>query len=369
MSPISFIVGIFATLAAAAAQPPVHPPVQPGEIRTFRDWSVGCDNNGNCQAVSLVPDEGGAGFDDWDGPISIVRTAGSDDIFKIRVLFQPGDMDRYRMIIDGKLVDTGAIVQGDYPIEIVGTDAEKVAKAIINGKDLVIEGPGGENITQISLAGSSAALRYIDEKQQRAGTGTALVAKGTRAFRPANIEVPTILVDRWKASTLAPETGDIVALVEKSRCKDERYGLVEDQIFPLGKRGNRFRALVLISCGSGAYNFSSAPYIGEYVENPHATSGWTFTPARFDRQPSWGGEGTDPLLVNAGWDELDQKLSSYGKGRGLGDCGSAENYIWDGDMFRMIDASAMPECRGAYAWITIWRANYRILEETAAPAE
>ncbi|NRD90678.1 hypothetical protein C8024_16335 [Sphingopyxis sp. BSNA05] len=109
--------------------------------------------------------------------------------------------------------------------------------------------------------------------------------------------------------------------------------------------------------------------MGEYIENPRATSGWTFTPARFDRQPSWGGEGTDPLLVNAGWDELDQKLSSYGKGRGLGDCGSAENYIWDGDMFRMIDASAMPECRGAYEWITIWRANYRILEETAAPAE
>ncbi|WP_173207186.1 DUF1176 domain-containing protein [Sphingopyxis sp. BSNA05] len=166
------------------------------------------------------------------------------------------------MIIDGKLVDTGAIVQGDYPIEIVGTDAEKVAEAIINGKHLVIEGPGGENITQISLAGSSAALRYIDEKQQRAGTETALVAKGTRDFQPASTEIPTIMVDRWDDSKLAPETGDIVALVEKSRCKDERYGLVEDQIFPLGKRGNRFRALVLISCGSGAYNFSSAPISG-----------------------------------------------------------------------------------------------------------
>ncbi|NRD90676.1 hypothetical protein C8024_16325 [Sphingopyxis sp. BSNA05] len=85
MPPISFIAGIFATLAAATAQPPV----QPGEIRTFRDWSVGCDNSGNCQAVSLVPDEGGAGFDDWDGPISIVRTAGSDDIFRSAFCFSP----------------------------------------------------------------------------------------------------------------------------------------------------------------------------------------------------------------------------------------------------------------------------------------
>ncbi|WP_321325666.1 DUF1176 domain-containing protein [uncultured Parasphingorhabdus sp.] len=365
MSPISFIVGIFATITAATAQPAA----QPGEIRTFRDWAVGCDNGGNCQAVSLVPDDGGSGFDGWDGPVSIVRTAGKDDIFRIRVLFPAREMDRYRMNIDGKLVDTGPIVQGDYPIEIVGTDAEKVAKAIINGRNLVIQGPQGENITQISLAGSSAALRYIDEKQQRAGTATALVARGPREYQPADSEIPTITVDRWDDSKLAPETGDIVALVEKSRCKDERYGLVEDQVFPLGKRGNRFRALVLISCGSGAYNFSSAPFIGEYVANPRATSGWTFAPARFDRQPSWGGEGTDPLLVNASWDERERKLGSYGKGRGLGDCGSAENYIWDGDMFRLTDASAMPECRGAYEWISIWRANYRILEETTAPAE
>lgn len=365
MSPISFIAAIFATIAAATAPPAA----QPGEIRTFADWAVGCDNGGNCQAISLIPEEGGSGFEDWDGPISIVRTASSDDIFKIRVLFQTKDMDRYRMTVDGKLVDTGPIVQGDYPIEIVGTDAVKVAKAIISGKRLVIEGPDGENITQISLAGSSAALRYIDEKQQRAGTDTALVATGSRAFQPANIEIPMMTVDQWDAATLAPETSNIVALVEESRCKDERYGLVEDQIFPLGKRGNKFRALVLISCGSGAYNFSSAPYIGEYVENPGATSSWTFTPAKFDRQPSWGGEGTDPLLVNASWDEQDQTMSSYGKGRGLGDCGSAENYIWDGDMFRMVDASAMPECRGAYEWITIWRAQYRKLEAATATAK
>jgi hypothetical protein len=35
----------------------------------------------------------------------------------------------------------------------------------------------------------------------------------------------------------------------------------------------------------------------------------------------------------------------------------------------MVDASAMPECRGAYEWITIWRAQYRKLEQAAAPAK
>jgi hypothetical protein len=358
MTPISFIAGIFTTIAATTA----IPSAQPGEIRTFKDWTVGCDNGGNCQAVSLVPDIGGAGYDGWEGPISIVRTAGSDDIFKIHILFEAKDIDRYKMIVDGRLVDTGPIVQGDYPIEIVGEDAKKVAKAIIKGKRLVIQGPDDTDLTRISLTGSSAALRYIDQKQDRAGTDTALVARGSRVFQPAAFNVPTIVVDQWEPAELVPETSDIVALAEESRCREDRFGVVEDQVFPLGKRGNRFRALVLISCGAGAYNFSSAPYVGEYVENERATGGWTFTPARFDRQPSWGGEGTDPLLVNAGWDEQDQTLSSYGKGRGLGDCGSAENYVWDGDMFRLIDASAMHECRGAYEWITTWRAKYRKLE-------
>ena len=363
MPPIIFIAGLFAAIATTTALPVP----QPGEIRTFKDWTAGCDNVGNCEAVSLVPEEGGAGFDDWDGPISIVRTAGSDDIFKIRVLFQVKEIDRYKMFVDGELVDTGPIEQGDYPIEIVGKDARKVARAIINGKRLVVQGPAGENITQISLAGSSAALRYIDQKQNRAGTATALVAMGSRAFQPANTDVPMIILDQWEAAKLIPEASALVALAEDSKCKEDRYGLVEDQAYPLGKRGDLFRALVLISCGSGAYNFSSAPYIGEYRKD--SPGDWTFTPARFDRQPTWGGEGNQPLLVNASWDEQDQTLSSYGKGRGLGDCGSAENYVWDGDRFRLIDASAMDECRGAYEWITIWRAKYRKLEQAAAGAK
>ncbi|WP_417620391.1 DUF1176 domain-containing protein [Parasphingorhabdus sp.] len=363
MSPVSFIAGIIAAIAATATLPVP----QPGELHTFKDWTVGCDNGSNCEAVSLVPDEGGAGYDDWDGPISVVRTAGSDDIFKIRLLFGTKEIDRYKMFIDGQLVDTGPIVQGDYPIEIVGEDAKKVAQAISRGSRLILQGPAGENLTQISLAGSSAAFRYIDQKQNRAGTETALVAKGSRDFHPPSIEVPMIIVDQWKTATLVPDASTLVALAEGSKCKDDRYGLVEDQAYPLGQRGDRFRALVLISCGSGAYNFSSAPYIAEYRKD--SPDGWTFTPAKFDRQPRWGGEGTEPLLVNAGWDDHDQTLSSFGKGRGLGDCGSAENYVWDGEMFRMIDASAMDECRGAYQWITIWRAQYRKREPTEAKAE
>jgi hypothetical protein len=365
MSPINFIAGIFAALAAATAAPAA----QPGEVLSFKNWAVGCDNGGICRAVSLTPEELGTVFDDMHGPVSIIRTAGSEDILRVRATVHVDDIDRYRMFVDDRLVDTGPIVEGDYPIEIVGQDARKVVQSIIQGRELVLKGPDDKILSKISLAGSSAALRYIDQQQARAGTKAALVAKGSRAFQPRTIDIPLITVDHWESAALVPEATALVALAEDSKCKDDRYGLVEDQAYPLGKRGNRYRALVLISCGAGAYNFSSAPYIGEYVENSDTKSGWTFAPAKFDRQPSWGGEGTDPLLVNAGWDEQNQILSSYGKGRGLGDCGKAENYVWDGDMFRLIEANAMTECRGAHEWITIWRANYRQAEQSGSATD
>ncbi|MEH6756080.1 MAG: DUF1176 domain-containing protein [Parasphingorhabdus sp.] len=369
MPPIISTIGLFAFLAAATASvssPIPQPTPAPGEIKVFKDWSVGCDNIGNCQAVSLVADMSGSAYDDWGGPISITRTPDDEDILKVVVLLQDGNIDRFKMLVDGRLVDTGPLIEGDYAIEIVGTDAAKVTSAIIKGKKLQIIGPDGQNLTKISLAGSTAALRYMDAKQKRAYTRTALVSKGRRTFKPLQIEIPTISVKQWETAKRIPATTEIVDLVENSVCKDERFGVVEDQIYPMGKKDGRHRALVLISCGSGAYNFSSAPYIGEIKGNEKDGASWAFRPATFDLQPGWGGEGRAPLLVNAHWDAENQILSSHAKGRGLGDCGSAESFVWDGEQFRLIEASSMEECRGAYEWITTWRAKY---QKAAAPAK
>lgn len=370
MAPIISTIGSFMLLAAAPASAPQTIP-SPGEIKVFKDWSVGCDNVGNCQAVSLVADAAGGGFDDWGGPISITRTPGESDILKIKAVIQTNDIDRYQMFVDGRLVDTGPLVQGDYPLEIVGADAAKVAGAIINGYNLQITGPDGENLTKISLSGSKAALRYMDTKQKRAYTRTALVSKGRRTFRPLTNTMPTISVEQWTAAKRIPATTEIVDLVENSICKDERFGVVEDQIFPMGQKDDRYRALILMSCGSGAYNFSSTAYIGEIRGDEKDGASWAFRPATYDLQPGWGKEDGPPLLVNAQWDEERQILSSYAKGRGLGDCGKAERFVWSGEQFHLIEASGMQECRGASEWITTWRAKYQANEKLAQqmPAE
>jgi hypothetical protein len=66
-------------------------------------------------------------------------------------------------------------------------------------------------------------------------------------------------------------------------------------------------------------------------------------------------------LTNGGWDPKTRLLGSYEKGRGLGDCGSAESYAWDGRRFRLIEATTMGECRGSHDWITVWTARAETL--------
>lgn len=363
MFPIISTIGFFALATAATASAPLPIPT-PGDVKVFKDWSAGCDNGGGCQAISLVDDDP-SGSSDWGGPISIFRTAGTDDMLKIRVLVQVAEIARYAVIVDGKTVHTGPMAEGDYPIEIVGEEAKKIAIAIARGRKLEVTGSNEKILTKISLAGSTAALRYIDRQQQRANTSTALIAKGRRTFRAVRTEIPIVATNQWAPAKRIPATTEIVDLVENSPCKDDRFGVVEDQIFPLGEKDGRYRALILMSCGSGAYNFSSAAYIGEIRGDEKKGSSWAFRPATYDLQPAWGGEGRPPLLVNAHWEENQQILSSYAKGRGIGDCGSAESFVWDGQQFRLIEASGMQECRGAYEWITTWRAKHQKAEELA----
>ena len=50
-------------------------------------------------------------------------------------------------------------------------------------------------------------------------------------------------------------------------------------------------------------------------------------------------------------------MSSYFKGRGIGDCGAGTDWVWDGTRFRVVEERAMGECLGAIAWIPYYRAR------------
>lgn len=348
-----FIALALTCITASALASPV-PTVTPGKIVTFKDWSVGCDNGLACQAVALIQD-GMPG--EWLS-IAANRSEGVNGALIIELAGSSTQSDRFRILIDNRVADTGTIQAGSDAIKVTGADAMKLARAMARGKSLRLVDGAGVDLGGASLAGANAAFRYMDASQGRAGSKGAIVATGRKAATARKATLPVITAKKIVPSDQLPDASALVALSEGSPCAIDRFGSTQDIAYSLGSGANEAQALVLVNCGAGAYNEASGAYIGQRG----ATGKWTFAPARFDYVATSIGETLKvPVLTNADWDGTTQSLGSYNKARGVGDCGSSENWVWDGSMFRLTGATAMEECRGSLDWIPVWRAEVRLL--------
>ncbi|MET0307536.1 MAG: DUF1176 domain-containing protein [Sphingomonas sp.] len=336
---------MLALLAAAQTAPAA------GSIKTFGDWAAACDNVHACEMTSLYPGDGampdeGSGYD--GAAISIVRGAGPAGGFIVEVTIMTHQTGETSVRVDDRVIAGGA--PRDDVMRFTGGDAERIVAAMVKGKEMRITDIGDGTIGRISLSGSSAALRFIDAEQGRAGTMTAAVAKGTKpadavplaaalprvpALRPSG--KPATVTKAMRAAM--DKAGDCAAVYEGGEGP-----LPEVETYALGGG----KTLALLPCGNGAYNYSSVPFI---------VAGGKFDMAAFDQDPGGMGEGDSTTLVNAGWDPKTGQLSSHAKGRGVGDCGAGATYVWDGTRFRQIEAREMPECRGSANWLATWRAE------------
>ncbi len=327
---------IFASLLAA----PVHAVIQPNKVQVFKDWAVGCDNGGACEALPLASENGAI----ENMALVFRRDVNAKTMPRISISGFVSTSGRYTLLVDNKVVDVGAILPGDMPIELTGKDATKVVKAIKRGKSIKLVDGAGTKLGQASLSGATNALRYIDKIQRPVPR------------KAGRFVVPMITVPRIMPTDKIPDTGSLVALAEGSSCAKDRIDVTQDTAYSLGNSSKGPSALALISCGNGAYNFSTAVFVG----TQDLGGKWTFEPARFDYGPAQkNGAGDLAVLINSGWDSAAQSINSYSKYRGLADCGRSETYVWDGDMFRLTNATAMDACRGAGDWITVWRAEVK----------
>lgn len=295
-----------------------------------------------------------------DGSLSLVitRPAGATAPVAIEISGFTSKADRYRVFVDGRIAASGAIQVGSEKIKLEGTTALKLARALAKGKAMRLMDGNGADLGPVSLSGVSAALRYIDAEQGRVGSRGALVASGRRTATAKTAVLPVITAKKIAPDEILPDAAALVALSESSPCAAERFGSTEDTAYSLGAGPNGAQALVLLNCGAGAYNLSTGVYIGQR----DGGGNWAFAPAKFDYGASgFSPDSKIPLLVNSDWDAAKQTISSFAKGRGLGDCGSAESWVWDGAMFRLTNAVVMGECRGSLDWIPIWRAEVRLV--------
>jgi hypothetical protein len=321
---------------------------QPGDLETFSDWTVGCDNGRACHAVGLVPE-------DWpEDALTMGVRRGPEPEAAPLVTFEVGDDS-----LPVALVADGARLPARLqPYEGVArvhpADTAGVIEALRKAARIEVLDSTGKRLGTVSLKGATAALLYMDDRQRRVGTVTALVRPGAR---PASAVPPppplpvVVAAPPARAPALKLSGVRLAALRRQARC------IIEDVGGPDSAETSAMspaHTLLLLSCGTGAYNMSFVPYVltrrGKVVDARLAA---------FDvEKVGWGEEG-HPVLVNAEWDSKRRLLTSFSKGRGLGDCGTAQDFAWDGARFRLVEQSEMGECRGSVDYITTWRAQVR----------
>ncbi|MBB3911440.1 DUF1176 domain-containing protein [Sphingomonas desiccabilis] len=313
-----------------------HMPPKPGETRTFRDWVAGCDNGLACRAVALAPD-------DEIQPalmLTLDRAAGPGAVPTLQFIGQEERLPPLTISVDGtQLAKGGTAANG--AVQFEGSDAERIASALGNGRRLTVTGSGGETIGAASLSGAAAALRWIDERQGRAGTSGALVARGNKADAAPAPALPVIRAAQARGEAALLDPARVAAMKREAGCETDR-DLGRPQTKPLGDR-----TLVLLPCSSGAYNLMMAVFTVR--DGKH-------TPAQFDA-PSGMSEDGSPIQNVVDGSFENEVLTSFARGRGLGDCGIRQEFVWDGSRFRLSRQEEMPECRGSKVYLPTWRAR------------
>lgn len=350
---------LLAALAAASwlAGPASAAPTS----KTFRDWIAGCDNLKSCTALSLPGEIG-----DDVAFLKLERAAGPGGgprlSLKIRAEKLPSTL-AVALALDGtpfpapgrRWSTTGVDDRAD--IAFSSSDTEALIAAARKATKLTVA--IADKSLDVSLAGSVAALLWIDEQQGRLNSTSALIRKGPGGAVPAAPPLPVIAARAAAQPTLPATAGKTLSAALRKQLKQSDPDACEDipdgfdnsdDAWPLAG-GSR---LVGLACSRGAYNVSTGFWI---------VSGADVAKARKAAFPELDG-GHDNMIVNGDFDPKTAQIGFFSKGRGIGDCGASGNYAWTGTAFVLTAFDVMGECKGITAddWITLFRSEVKVVK-------
>lgn len=321
--------------------------------REFKDWIVGCDNVRACTAKSAPEKEGEA-----TATLEIWRESGGTGELQA-TLWLTADFDPAQMRLDGKALALKAAWAGKADGESHGLkqdDALRFVRAIANGRVLQLtadaKGPS------VPLDGLAAALLFVDDVQGRVGNSTALgkPGGGGAGAVPNGPTAPVV-----RAAPTPPPLADAAALAKavraaqqpllKQRCDPQLKDFDGDEADPL----TADEALVLLSCWRGAYQQ------GQLVLRVPRNAPARAVPVSLPRPPGAPApeRAEDAAVVSEGDYAADTAiLSSASKGRGIGDCGYAAQWAFDGKGFVPASYDYQRRCAGAPGdWLPLYRAR------------
>jgi len=330
---------LFLLLAASAV--PVAP-VAPE--KTFGSWTIACDNLHNCAGVSLTD---GAGDDiAWVVHFTRRNDANAELLVEAFPAFQEIDPGAVTLLVDGKKSGFGFNDNG----EAVG-GPEKLLAAIAAAKKVEAVDKKGKKVGFVPVNGSSAALRWVDDQQGRAGTVTAIVAKGAKPASavPAPPAAPRIAMPALsKAAPKKLGKADVAKIKKLSEFCDSEDN--PDWV-PDYYRLDAGHSVGLIPCGMGAYQGNSMVVVIDEKGK------WTPAVIEEYRKPEPEESAFERYaLTEADYDEDNRLLLTMARGRGMNDCGMGASWAWDGKMFRLARYEALDVCLGAppATWLPRW---------------
>jgi hypothetical protein len=343
--------------------------VAASDFADFRDWHVACDNLRACVAT------GGDGASQG-GYLRIARGGAADavPVITIAVYAEKGVTFTLRFndpalpgLPEGKLEGTSdesgsyrRIVLSDRtsPDTLIAS-FRKADAIIITRTDPPGASPSDPEKSEISLSGLVAALIWMDDEQKRLDTVTALIKRGPKpaSAMPPQPPLP-IVVAAKSAGGKSPEKAP-PSLIKKGRalCEEEDAGSKLEETYPLA--GNMVLYMFICPDSSGAYN-AHYGLLAAPAGKPQAARTLSFRwPLQIGDTVPDDDDGT--IVVNPSFDPKTGKLTTFSKGRGLGDCGTGEEWVWDGKAFRLVLLKMMVHCRGIPYddWPVLYRATVK----------
>lgn len=329
-----------------------------GQLHSYRDWVVGCDNTRRCEAQGYGK-EGEQAPPIGRAALIVRRDAGPGQAPTLHFVYSsiddkaptPATGRPMRVQVGALRFEMPALSAQQSESEVPAARVPALLAAVQKGDAIHLM--SGSAQWEVSLDGAVAALLKMDDLQGRVGTPGALVRKG---MKPES-SVPAPAVPVVQAARLPPTTPADLKLAPKVAARlphteDDcpNFNPAQDSLELV--RLTPTTLLVLQPCWRGAYQTGSRVW---QVDDrpPHR--------ARRLDLPLPGGGTTDTIVA----DGLDSGGTLYlheaAKGRGIGDCWVNRDWTWSGNRLVLVSASES-DCRLFEAgglMVELWRVQVK----------
>ena len=299
----------------------------------YQDWDLVCDNTGTCRMAGYQ--------DESSDPVSILftRAAGENAAVEGKFTILPfGETDRDVQVgqdieiwLNGKSLGTVKHISDDAPDKLT----EEQTKALLSGlkKESEIRLTYGKTTLKVSDKGAAAAMLKMDEFQQRLNTPSALIRQGQEKHAvlapQAAPKVEAVSVNNRKTIELKrgeKQFNHVLALLRKANsCDDEDITSQDITLYPLTQN----KVLAEALCVRGAYQGTNYyAVLDNKLSKVEQVLAEQYNRAEYDEKQGYA-------FVRGTY-----------KGRGVGDCWSSQDEVWNGEIFIRTSEWTTGSCKG-----------------------